>query len=58
MVLQREGTHSKDALEKMADLRQLTQGALAEMRALIFELRPGALEEEGLVGPSASTPPP
>jgi signal transduction histidine kinase len=27
----------------------LTQGALAEMRALIFELRPGALSEEGLV---------
>lgn len=29
-------------------LRALTQGALAEMRALIFELRPGALAEEGL----------
>jgi signal transduction histidine kinase len=29
-------------------LRGLTQAALAEMRALIFELRPGALEEEGL----------
>jgi len=27
----------------------LTRGALAEMRALIFELRPGALAEEGLV---------
>ncbi|HKP52934.1 MAG TPA: PAS domain S-box protein [Chloroflexia bacterium] len=49
VVLQREGSHSKDTLEKLADLRQLTQGALAEMRALIFELRPGALEEEGLV---------
>jgi signal transduction histidine kinase len=35
--------------EKMLDLRNLTQGALAEMRALIFELRPGALEEEGLL---------
>jgi signal transduction histidine kinase len=35
-------------MQKMGDLRQLTQGALAEMRALIFELRPGALEEEGL----------
>lgn len=30
-------------------LAELTQGALAEMRALIFELRPGALAEEGLV---------
>ena len=30
-------------------LRELTTGALAEMRALIFELRPGALAEEGLV---------
>ena len=32
----------------IADVRELTQGALAEMRALIFELRPGALAEEGL----------
>ncbi len=29
-------------------LHALTQAALAEMRALIFELRPGALEAEGL----------
>jgi len=29
-------------------LAQLTQAALAEMRALIFELRPDALQEEGL----------
>ncbi len=49
VMLQREGTHSPETLEKMSDLRQLTQGALAEMRALIFELRPGALEEEGLL---------
>ena len=33
----------------LGELRQLTQAALAEMRALIFELRPGALQEEGLV---------
>ena len=33
----------------VARLRTLTAGALAEMRALIFELRPGALAEEGLV---------
>lgn len=30
-------------------LAELTQGALAEMRALIFELRPRALAEEGLI---------
>ena len=34
--------------ERLGNLRQLTQGALAEMRALIFELRPEALREEGL----------
>ncbi len=33
----------------IGQLRALTQGALAEMRALIFELRPDALAEEGLV---------
>jgi signal transduction histidine kinase len=33
----------------IGQLRVLTQGALAEMRALIFELRPEALAEEGLV---------
>ena len=33
----------------VAQLRELSQGALIEMRALIFELRPDALAEEGLV---------
>ena len=33
---------------EVARLQELTKGALAEMRALIFELRPGALAEEGL----------
>ena len=33
----------------LADVRELTEGALAEMRALIFQLRPAALHEEGLV---------
>jgi signal transduction histidine kinase len=33
----------------LAELRELTQGALAEMRALIFQLRPDALRDEGLV---------
>ncbi|HEX7717140.1 MAG TPA: GAF domain-containing sensor histidine kinase, partial [Marmoricola sp.] len=34
---------------EIEQLHGLTQTALAEMRALIFELRPGALEVEGLV---------
>jgi len=33
----------------IAELAELTRDAQAEMRALIFELRPGALTEEGLV---------
>jgi signal transduction histidine kinase len=33
----------------VAQLADLAQGAMAEMRALIFELRPAALAEEGLV---------
>ncbi|HEV3362198.1 MAG TPA: substrate-binding domain-containing protein [Pseudonocardiaceae bacterium] len=33
----------------LRELRGLTQGALAEMRSLIFQLRPAALHEEGLV---------
>ena len=33
----------------VGQLRELAAGALAEMRALIFELRPDALTEEGLV---------
>jgi len=34
---------------KLAELRELQKDALAEMRALIFELRPGNLGEQGLV---------
>lgn len=37
------------AVEKLAELRDLAQDALAEMRTLIFELRPGSLAQEGLV---------
>jgi PAS domain S-box-containing protein len=33
----------------ITQLVELSRGALAEMRALIFELRPGALAKEGLV---------
>ena len=35
--------------EELGEIGQLTRGALAEMRALILELQPGALAEEGLV---------
>jgi len=35
--------------EELSEIGQLTRGALAEMRALILELRPGALADEGLV---------
>jgi PAS domain S-box-containing protein len=34
---------------KLAELRDLQREALAETRALIFELRPGNLQDEGLV---------
>lgn len=34
--------------ENLKQLRQLTQGALAEMRMLLLELRPASLEETGL----------
>ena len=36
-------------LGKLASLRDLQRDALAEMRSLIFELRPGSLEADGLV---------
>jgi PAS domain S-box-containing protein len=48
-LLKRDNPQTDTAVTRLADLRQLTQGALAEMRALIFELRPRALEEEGLL---------
>lgn len=42
------GEEADLARAEVARLQELTKGALAEMRALIFELRPGALAEEGL----------
>ncbi len=49
LLLDRAGQPADGPLgERLGNLRQLTQGALAEMRALIFELRPEALREEGL----------
>ncbi len=35
--------------QRLASLRELQRDALAEMRALIFELRPGNIEEYGLI---------
>ena len=35
--------------DELGEIGELTRGALAEMRALIFELRPDALAREGLV---------
>ncbi|MDN5794547.1 MAG: histidine kinase [Intrasporangium sp.] len=46
--LEATGLADHPAATQVAELRALTQGALAEMRALIFELRPDALAEEGL----------
>ncbi len=37
------------ARAQMGQLRELQREALAEMRALIFELRPGNIEQDGLV---------
>jgi signal transduction histidine kinase len=49
-ALAREGLGSTGSVgEELSEIGQLTRGALAEMRALIFELRPGALADEGLV---------
>jgi nitrate/nitrite-specific signal transduction histidine kinase len=38
----------EEALQRLEELRQLTRGALAEMRTLLIELRPAALEEAPL----------
>jgi signal transduction histidine kinase len=49
-ALARDGLDSTGSVgEELSEIGQLTRGALAEMRALILELRPGALSEEGLV---------
>jgi PAS domain S-box-containing protein len=37
------------AMEKLQDLGQLTRGALAEMRTLLMELRPSALQDADLI---------
>jgi PAS domain S-box-containing protein len=45
VVWERDQDAARRGLE---ELRQLTQGALAEMRTLLLELRPSALMEQGL----------
>ncbi|HEX2194509.1 MAG TPA: PAS domain S-box protein [Candidatus Limnocylindria bacterium] len=46
LLLDRDPAAARD---KLAELRDLQKDALAEMRALIFELRPQGLETDGLV---------
>jgi PAS domain S-box-containing protein len=46
MLLEKDPASARDQLTQ---LRELQKEALAEMRALIFELRPGNLEQDGLV---------
>lgn len=41
--------HPEEARRGLAQLRQLTKSALAEMRSLLVELRPAALSEKSLV---------
>lgn len=41
-------TRPDEAQRRLEELRQLTRGALAEMRTLLLELRPTALTEAGL----------
>jgi signal transduction histidine kinase len=41
-------TNQTEAIKLIDNVHELAQGSLAEMRALIFELRPQALENEGL----------
>lgn len=49
LALARAGLDADSDLGRpLQQVSELTRGALAEMRALIFELRPGALAEEGL----------
>jgi len=40
--------NKEEGLQKLEEVRQLTRGALAEMRTLLFELRPAALADAEL----------
>jgi signal transduction histidine kinase len=51
LAAQKEGLGSESpVVRSLAQMRSLTQDALSEMRALIFQVRPGALDEGGLAG--------
>src|SRR5690606_36004803 len=45
-----EAGQMEPQLEHIAELSQLAQQALRDVRLLIYELRPTELEEEGLIG--------
>jgi Na+/proline symporter/two-component sensor histidine kinase len=50
LAVQRDGADPDGRVARgLAELRKLTQGALAEMRASIFQLRPETLTQVGLV---------
>jgi signal transduction histidine kinase/DNA-binding LacI/PurR family transcriptional regulator len=50
LALQQRGGDPDGRLGRLLiELKDLTRGALAEMRALIFELRPDALHQDGLI---------
>jgi signal transduction histidine kinase len=50
LVMSAEAAAARPDREQVAKLGELAQDALRELRALIFELRPPSLEEEGLAG--------
>jgi len=50
LALQQRGEDPNGRVGRgLGELKELTRGALAEMRALIFQLRPDALHEDGLI---------
>jgi signal transduction histidine kinase/DNA-binding LacI/PurR family transcriptional regulator len=50
LALERQGGGTDGRVQRgLAELKELTQSALAEMRALILQLRPDSLHEDGFV---------
>src|SRR5262249_28656466 len=50
LLVQRQGVDSESEVARgLSDLRDLTRGALTEMRELLFQMRPDTLHDEGLV---------
>jgi signal transduction histidine kinase len=51
LAAQREGLGPESpVVRSLAEMRSLTQDALSELRALIFQVRPNALDQSGLAG--------